>query len=227
MTNNVTAFFIEMQIITALTAQKKNQDRVNVFLDGTFAFGLPFSAASPLKIGQALSPAEIEALQQQDLLDKIKNSAIRLISYRPRSVTEVKRHLERKGHDTHLIDMVIEHLQTVDLLNDETFAHYWIDQRETFKPRSRMALQQELRQKGISREIIETALAEIDEIAAARRAAEKKVRIWTNLPEPLFRKKLGGFLQRRGFHYGIIKQITDEMWQSLETNQETDENVAT
>jgi regulatory protein len=215
-----------MQTITALTVQKKNKDRVNVFLDGAFAFGLPYATAVTLKVGQSLSPAEIEALQQENLLDKVKNSALRLISYRPRSVAEVRRHLDRKGHDPHLINTAITHLQTVDLLNDEKFAQYWIEQRETFKPRSRMALHHELRQKGVSREIIEAALVNLDETAAARRAAEKKARRWANLPEPLFRKKLGGFLQRRGFHYEIIKETMDELWSSLGSNGERDGETA-
>lgn len=205
-----------MSTITALTAQKKHQDRVNVFLDGTFAFGLPFTTAARLRIGQSLSAAEIEALQQENLLDRAKNTAVRLISYRPRSVVEVQRHLDRKGYDAELITAVVNQLQATELLDDAAFARYWVDQRETFKPRSQMALQQELRQKGVNREDIEAALIDLDETAAARRAAEKKARRWTALPEQEYRKKLMGFLQRRGFHYGIIKQITNELWQSLE-----------
>ncbi len=204
-----------MPTITALTAQKKHKDRVNVFLDGSFAFGLPFTAAARLKIGQALSEIEIEALQRENSLDKVKNTAVGLISYRPRSIAEVRRHLNRKGYEAELIETVIARLQTVELLDDLAFARYWVEQRETFKPRSCMALQQELRQKGVSRDIIETALIDLDEMDAARRAATAKVRPWTQLPESDFRKKLGGFLQRRGFHYGIIKEITDELWQAV------------
>ncbi len=204
-----------MPVVTALTAQKKHPDRVNVFLDGAFAFGLPLDTAVKLKIGQSLSETDIETLQQENLLDKAKNDAIRLVSYRPRSIAEVQRHLERKGYEAVLVKAVIARLQTVELLDDTAFAHYWVEQRETFKPRSRMALQQELRQKGVSRDIIETALSDLDEMDAARRAATAKIRSWARLPEPDFRKKLGGFLQRRGFHYGIIKEITDELWQTV------------
>lgn len=203
-----------MQTITALTAQKKNQERVNVFLDGTFAFGLPLATAVALKVGQQLTPAEVEALKQADLLDKVKQAAYRLISYRPRSVAEVTRHLVRKGHDEYLVDTAVAHLINVNLLDDEAFARYWVEQRETFKPRSQLAISQELRQKGISRDIIETVIADVDETAAARRAAEKKARSLSNLPEQEFRQKLGQFLQRRGFHYEIINHITKEMWLS-------------
>jgi len=209
-----------MSTITALTAQKKHQDRVNVFLDDVFAFGLPLNVAARLKVGQSLSTTDVAALQQQDLLDKAKNSAYRLISYRPRSVAEVWRHLERKGYDVNLIDAAIEQLQAVNLLDDLAFARYWVEQREVFKPRSKVALQQELRQKGVSRDVITAALTDLDETAAARRAAKKKVRLWANLPEALFRQKLGGFLQRRGFRYDIIKEITNELWQSTDIKNE-------
>lgn len=207
------------QTITALTPQKNNQERVNVFLDGSFAFGLPLTAAISLKVGQRLSPVEVEALKQEDLLDKVKQAAYRLISYRPRSVAEVKRHLSRKGYEEQLIDTAVAHLIAVDLLNDEAFARYWVEQRETFKPRSQMVISQELRQKGVSRDIIERVLTDVDELAAARRAAEKKARVWASLPAEVFRTKLGNFLQRRGFHYEIINQITKEIWQSIEKDR--------
>lgn len=203
------------QTITALQAQKKNKERVNVFLDGSFAFGLPLETAVRLKVGQSLSPDEIATLQQEDLLDKVKQTAYRLISYRPRSIAEVERHLARKGYDQELIDTAVAQLIAVDLLNDEAFARYWVEQRDTFKPRSRLALSQELRQKGIQRSIVEAVLANVDEYEAAHRAAIKKTRRWASLSAEEFRAKLGGFLQRRGFNYEIINQIINERWQSI------------
>jgi regulatory protein len=215
------------QTITALTAQKKNQERVNVFLDGSFAFGLPLATAVHLKIGQSLSPAEVEALKQEDELDKVKQTAYRLISIRPRSVTEVKRHLDRKGYDEQLIETAVTHLLAVDLLNDETFARYWVEQRDTFKPRSQLAISQELFQKGVNRSTIEHVLSDVDEIAAARRAAEKKARLWSHYSEKDFKTKLGSFLQRRGFNYEIINQITNERWQSITREKEIENKAST
>lgn len=215
------------QTITALTAQKKNQERVNVFLDGSFAFGLPLATAVHLKIGQSLSPAKVEALQREDELDKVKQIAYRLISIRPRSVAEVKRHLDRKGYDEQLIETAVAQLTAVDLLNDESFARYWVEQRETFKPRSQLAISQELYQKGVSRSIIEQALSDVDETAAARRAAVKKARLWADFPEKEFQIKLGRFLQARGFNYEIINQITDELWQSIIKEREIENEAST
>jgi len=207
-----------MTTITAISRQKRNPDRVNLYLDGNFAFGLAAIAAVGLKIGQTLTEAEIAALQKADELEKAKLAAIRYIEYRPRSVREVEKKLRDKGYDDPVIQAVVERLQEVALLDDAAFARYWVEQRETFRPRSRMALQQELRQKGIGRQQIDEAVAEVDEYEAARRAAQKKLSRWQQLDEAGFKQKMGGFLQRRGFPYEIIRDIIATFWEEIATH---------
>lgn len=204
--------------ITALSVQKRNRERVNVHIDDEFAFGLAYVAAAHLYVGQELSAAEIAALKSQDTLEKAKDSAYRLISLRPRSVSEIQQRLQKKGYDAAVIEQVITQLTDLDFLNDASFAQYWVEQRDTFNPRSHIALRQELQQKGIARSIIDEALTASDEPAAARAAAEKKARQLAHYPEDEFKKKLGQFLQRRGFHYALIKEIIDELWASLQTS---------
>ena len=98
------------------------------------------------------------------------------------------------------------------MLDDHAFARYWVEQRETFKPRSRRALEYELFQKGLSRQVIEQAVAEVDEKAAARRAAEQKARLWAHLSEEEFFAKMQGFLGRRGFNYAVIAEVSSQLW---------------
>jgi regulatory protein len=198
--------------ITALTAQTRNPDRVNVYIDGEFAFGLAYAAAAKLRINQELSQPEIDTLQRQDTIEKAKDSAYRLISLRPRSSAEIQQNLNRKGYDAEVIAQVITDLRESDLLNDKAFAQYWVEQRDTFKPRSHLALRQELQQKGISRNLIDEVLTDSDESNAARMAAEKKARQLSHLSETDFKKKLGQFLQRRGFNYDLTKEIVEELW---------------
>lgn len=206
--------------ITSLTRQKRNLNRINVFIDGAFAFGLAEITAAYLRVGQELSPGDIEKLQGADQVEKAKETAIRYIEYRPRSIAETRRHLLKKEYPEQVVAQVLERLEAVGLLNDAAFARYWVDQRETFKPRSIIALQQELRQKGIERSVIDEAVAEVDEYSAAKQAAEPKARRWQSLTEPEFRKKVGGFLQRRGFGYGIVREITDTLWQTYQSEEE-------
>lgn len=198
--------------ITALNAQARNPERVNVYIDGEFAFGLAYVAAAKLRIDQELSQPEIDALQRQDTFEKAKDSAYRLISLRPRSIAEIQQNLNRKGYDAEVIVQVIAALSELELLDDKAFAHYWVEQRDTFKPRSHMALRQELQQKGISRNLIDEVLADSDETNAAHQAAEKKARQLTHFSEADFKQKLGQFLQRRGFNYDVTREIVEEMW---------------
>lgn len=210
---NYGRFYFKMGKITALSAQSRNRNRVNVYIDNEFAFGLAYVAAASLHVGQELSQEEIEALQQQDTVEKAKDSAYRLISLRPRSIAEIQQNLSSKGYDPVVVEQVIARLCDLDLLNDEAFAQYWVEQRDTFKPRSHMALRQELQQKGISRTLIDQVLADSDEELAAQKAAEKKVRQLAQLPEDDFKNKLGQFLQRRGFSYTLVRETVETAWQ--------------
>jgi regulatory protein len=212
-----------MATITALTTQKRSRDRINIFLDGEFAFGLPAAAAMDLRMGQELSGREIAALQELDEVEKAKKIAIALISRRPRSTTEIERHLRQKQFDDLVISKVVERLTAVDLLDDHAFVDYWVDQRETFKPRSHLALRQELMQKGVSRDIIDSALENVNERNAALRAAAKKARRWQHLPEAEYRAKLSRYLQRLGFPYDIIRETTNRYWQALGEGEALDD----
>lgn len=208
-----------MGTITALTKQKRNPNRISVYLDNEFAFGLAAITAVSLRIGQTITPAQIETLRAADELENAKQSALRFLAYRPRSSREVVLNLQGKGFDVAIIDQTVARLQELELLDDAAFARYWIEQRETFKPRSRLALQQELHQKGLSRELIDAALAEVDETAVARQAALKQAARWQNLPEETFKTKLSSHLQRRGFSYAIIKEIINEVWETSSTDE--------
>jgi regulatory protein len=206
-----------MKKITALTPQKRNKERLNVYLDGKFAFGLALEAAAGLRVGQTLTPDEIAELNNQDEFARAKDKALRYLTYRPRSEMEVRRNLQQKGYEDALVAGVIHYLKERSLLDDEAFAAFWVEQRETFKPRSRLALSQELREKGIARDIIERALADLDEQAAADRAAEKRAYRWRELPYDEFRQKMAGYLQRRGFRYGVTKRTIEKIWEEYGT----------
>lgn len=188
---------------------------MNVYLDGAFAFGLAYSAAANLRIGQILSSDEIAALQAQDNVEKAYGSALHFLAHRPRSQAEIQRRLETKGYTQEVVNQVVERLSAVDLINDEQFARYWVEQREAFRPRGHLALRQELQQKGIAREDIEAALADVDETNAVQQAAEKKARQLANFPEMEFKRKLGQFLQRRGFPYESVRTVVDELWTAV------------
>jgi regulatory protein len=208
-----------MAKITGLKLQKRNKERVNVYLDGAFAFGLSKIVAAWLHTGQELSEEKIAELQAQDNVEIALQRALNYLSYRPRSEKEVRQNL--KKHDTHpgVIDEIIDRLKRGGLVNDSSFAELWVENRSEFRPRGARMLRSELWQKGISDEVISETLDDLDETSLALKAARKKARRYRDLEREEFRKKLFGFLARRGFHYGIIAEVVPTVWEEISSNE--------
>lgn len=207
--------------ITALVAQKKNPDRVNVYLDGRFAFGLAAIEAVRLRRGQALTDTDIERLQAADDVEKAREKALRFLGNRPRSEWEVRQNLLKAGYGDATIDRVLERLRGVALVDDAAFARYWIENRTQFKPRGEVALRQELRRKGVDREVIDAVLEEGGhaEDQAALQAALAKADRYRQLPRPEFAQKLGAYLARRGFDYATVREAVQAAWQAVHADE--------
>lgn len=204
--------------ITALVAQKRNKERVNVYIDGEFAFGLALIEALKLHKGQTLTDEEIYRLKALDEVEVAHERALNLLSYRPRSTDEVRRKLQESNKfSENAVDKALEKLERAGLLDDEAFARYWVENRERFSPRSARALRHELRQKGVSDRVVEDAVTSLDEEDAAYRAAQAKLSRYANAEEDEFRKKLGGYLSRRGFSYGTVRDVLDRIWNEIHT----------
>jgi regulatory protein len=202
--------------ITALEAQKKNPERVNVYLDDQFAFGLEGIVAAQLRVGQTLSDEEIAALQESDAFQKTYDRALDFLSYRPRSQAEVERYLERKGVADDLTARVVNRLKEAGLIDDLAFASYWVENREIFRPRAARSLRYELVRKGVPGPIIAQALEGIDEEDSAYRAAQERSRKLAHLDHDEFCRKIGAFLERRGFGYAVARRVAERLWQELE-----------
>ncbi len=201
--------------ITALKVQKRNPQRVNVFLDGRYAFGLAAIEAARLRRGQVLSDEDIEGLKERDSFEKAHDRALRFLSYRPRSEAEVRRYLQGKAVSPATEEEVIERLTRAKLLDDLAFACYWVENRQSFNPRGLRMLRYELRQKGLSDETIAQALTDLDEEEGAYRVALRRGRRLAHLDQVSFRQKLGAYLLRRGFPYGVVNLVVERTWQEL------------
>jgi regulatory protein len=202
--------------ITALKAQKRNSQRINVYLDGEFAFGLSRYAAAWLQVGQDLSPEKIQELQDIDAQEVAYQRALNFISYRPRSEKEVRQNLQKHDTPEEVIPEVLTRLRKGGLVNDRQFAQAWVENRSTFRPRGRRALTIELRQKGIANEAIDEALRDLDEETLAYQAALKQSRKYAGLEWMAFRQKMSAFLARRGFRYEVAKPVIEQVWSEIE-----------
>ena len=204
-----------MKTITAIEPQKTQKGRVNLFLDGAFAFSIsiPVAATVGLQEGQKLSPTEIEKLKNAELFHRSLNSALKYLSPRPRSEAEVRARLRRHGYDVDIIQQVITKLKEQKLVDDTVFAQFWRENRENFKPRSRRLIEVELKQKGVDAETIAEAIEGFDDELGAYKAAQRKAIPLTGLDYPSFRKRLGTFLRQRGFPYELINMTIERVWQ--------------
>lgn len=202
--------------ITAIRAQTKNPNRVNIFIDGDYGFSLAKIVAAWLKVGQTLDQEQIDRLQKEDALEKAFQRAVHFISYRPRSISEVEKKLSDAGYERDVIQKIIKRLMNDQILGDENFADQWIENRLSTSPRGRRALVYELRKKGIDEKIIEESLSGIEnESSLALKAARKYAGRLASYPYAIFKNKLLGFLARRGFRYGDIVNIVSQVWNEL------------
>jgi len=208
--------------ITAIKAQKRNRDRLNIELDGEFAFGLSRMVAAWLKVGDFLSEEKINSLRKADDSEAAYQKALRLLDFRERTAQEIRQKLELKGYLHEDVERVMERLQHAGLVQDQEFARSWVENRNELHPRSQRMIRYELKNKGIEEQIIDSALegcAQDEELA--RKAAIRYARRLDVHDKELFRKRLIAHLARRGFSYGTILPITQSLIQSLELQQST------
>jgi regulatory protein len=205
-----------MLTITKLEHQIKNPGRVNVYLNGEFAFGISLAIAPWLEEGAEISPQRVKDLQTQDETERAYQRALNYLSYRNRSEEEIRTNLQKHQITEEHIDSVLERLRQASLVDDLVFAREWVENRCTHKPRGKRALSTELYQKGIKSQIIDDVLGELDEEALAMQFARQKLHKLETLDRSSFQKKLSGFLSRRGFPYGISKEVITTLWEEIE-----------
>ena len=208
--------------ITNLKAQINDPQRVNIFIDGEFALGVSLNTVSRtgLYVGKALDQAEFDKLAQLESDDKAFQAALRLLEQRPRSVAELRTRLGRKEYAPTAIDAALERLAQLGLVDDAAFARRWVEHRQAMRPRGAGALRDELRRKGIAPDLAAHVLSDQalvgDEGARALELARATLHKYAGAADrSAFTRRLGGFLQRRGFSFDVIRPIVDQLWAEL------------
>ena len=147
---------------------------------------------------------------------RARAAALRFLAYRPRSEAEVRARLRRR-FPAPLVEQVITNLREQALVDDAKFARLWSDSRDSSKPRSAWAIKRELRAKGIDSDVAEEAVQEIDDEAAAYRAAGSLAHRVHGNGISAFRRKLWGLLKRRGFSDSVARRVTNRLWDDIST----------
>ena len=201
-----------MPQITSIKPQKNNR-RLNIYLDGKFSFGLDLEnfVKLGLKVEQELTDVQVEEIVKKAEFQKIYDKILRFASLRPRSEKEYKNWLQKYKVHTSLHKDLFDKLKHLDFLDDRKFAVWWVEQRLTFRPRSKLSLKFELKRKGIDENLINEVLSEtkIDEVKLAKDLFEKKKYKWEKLDSFDARRKMSEFLARKGFSWEVIRKILD------------------
>lgn len=167
--------------ITDITRQQKNSERVNVYIDDQFSFGLHVDVLLQhgLKKGQEISEQQTIELKSADAFRQAYDKSLNFLSARPRSSREIMQYLRQRliykhpdystlsqsdekqlfasEQQTH-IDRVLNRLSEAGYVDDVEFSRWWISNRQQFRPRGKRLLLLELKAKGVSDADIETAL---------------------------------------------------------------------
>lgn len=202
-----------MPVITDITAVPRKPGRFAVLVDGKphAVLSADLVATLGVRVGGTLTEPLDAAITDAAATLHTYDRALNMLAFRARSATELRRSLVRKGEEPARVDAAIERLRAAGLIDDEQFARQFARSRVSSAGASRRKLEQELYRKGVGREISSEAIAEVmeeedvDEDALVERAALKKLRTLGRVDEATRRRRLYGYLARRGYDSDRIR----------------------
>ena len=212
--------------ITSIRAQARSPERVSVYLDDAFAFGIHRDILLEFDIrkGAELDVETQTRILRRDSFFRARSAAFRLLAYRNRTCAEISRKLERSEYPAEIAAAVVDHLKVIGLVDDTRYAANYAEVRFRSGGYGPARIRSDLQRKGIGRVEAAAAVAEVfnsqEEILdKARDLARKR---WERLKrEPDDRKrnkKLYDYLARRGYPFDVIHRIVEEISRNRKTN---------
>ncbi len=204
------------KVVTKIEQQKGHKNRVSIFLDGEFAFGLHQNLLVDFDLfrGKRLSEKTIASILKAEERYTAKERAFRWLSFRSRSRKEIEQKLRQAKFGEEAIQFTLNELERLRFLDDAGFARLFAHDRLLRHPMGRRLLEKELRQKGIDPEIIAEVLREVyeetSEFEMAVRLLQKKAGQFVRLEPRKARQKAVRFLSQRGFDWETIQGALEE-----------------
>lgn len=196
--------------ITDIKQQVKRQDRYSIYVDGKYSFSLSENELMQqrLTVGQELNKQSFEEIKQTAVEDKAYMQAVELILRRKRSKWEMEQYLKKKSYNYNTVNKILNTLSNQGLLDDKVFSAAWVASRRLLKHTSKRRLWQELKQKRVPDDIIESTL-EADETDEKKVLAEivAKKKTQSRYQD---KQKLMAYLIRQGFNYGDVRDVLNE-----------------
>ena len=203
--------------ITKIEIQKKRKDRYNIYIDDEFRFGVDEGTLIDfdLRKDREISEEEVEKIENEEVVVKAFNSAMRSLKLRDRSEKEIRDKLKQKELAVSAIDKAIKKLYRLEFLNDKRFAEMFVRDRMKLKPKGKRVLSLELAQKGIDKDIIEEVLSELvggeEELDLAKRVFEKAEKKYGGPEDSEAKQKIIKYMVSKGFSWDDISKIIDRI----------------
>jgi len=201
---------------------QKRRGRWNIYADGEFLTGVSEETLLlfGLRTGDELRPDQVDALRNAESRTMARQSAMRLLAQRPRTVREIRDRLREKEFPDGDITAVIEELQRTGLLNDVEFAEMYIRDQLTLRPAGKLLIRRKLLLLGVDKSIADRATEQAfqthsqeDSASALGRNYLRKARsVRTPKDRQQLRKRLSGFLGRRGYPWDTIQHVLHELF---------------
>lgn len=200
--------------ITSIEPQKKKSNRFSIFIDGEYTFSLEDIdlVKLALKEGQEITSVDIEFYKQNYEFSKAFDKALRYVSFKRRTKSQIEKKMIELGYDENTVEKVIYKLNEFKYLDDEQYAEDYIKDRINMRPSGKRLIAMELKNKGINENIIieKIEATEIDEYGMAYALAQKKVTRIQKLDRKEL-QKIYAFLMRKGFASDIIMRVLREI----------------
>jgi regulatory protein len=202
-------------LITAILPAPRQPGRFAVMIDGKQGAMLSIDAVERLHLatGVELDEAAMAAIEREAAVLATYDRALMMLAARGRASMELRRLLIRKGEPPDHVDAAIVRLTAAGYLDDAAFARHFAHSKLAGAGLSKRRLEQELGKRGVARDVAAPAIAEVfesegvDESASIERVARKKLRSLGGADEVTRRRRLYGFLARRGYEPDEISRV--------------------
>lgn len=205
-----------MAIITKIEVQKRNKERVNLFLDGEYALSISAELVykEHLKVKDNIDYDKLKLLAKKEGFAKCKESALRIVERNYKTEKQVREKLKLKGYEENAIDYSIEFLKEYNFINDNYYASAFINDKSNSMGSQK--IKYNLIQKGVSKEIIEEALSNVNkenERDIALEIAKKKLVVIKKKENDNYKisGKLYRYLISKGYEMDIVSDVVKEV----------------
>ncbi|RIK39926.1 MAG: RecX family transcriptional regulator [Chloroflexi bacterium] len=202
--------------ITRIKPLGRDPEKVILEVDGQFALTLPAITVLErgLHAGVELDAAAISELATIAEAEQATSAALHFVAYRPRSEREVRDRLRRRGFTAEAVDTALSRMRGWGYIDDSAFAEFWVENRVEHAPRGRRKLEAELRTKGVEREVVNQAIEHVAlrELDDALALARKRLPSLHGLDEATQRRRLSGYLARRGYDWPVVRATLEQLY---------------